>query len=61
VTDEELAAAIFPDDPGLGVELVKAVTPELRATWERLVEVADKLNSGVRHIPGVIVCKRGKQ
>ena len=50
MTDTELAAAL-----AIPVELASKIAPKKRATYERLIEVAERLNRGER-VPGVIVC-----
>ena len=60
MTDEQLGAELWPDNPEMGVRAVRAMTPEKRATYERLVTLADEINlwtAGVGPKPaGAIIC-----
>jgi hypothetical protein len=61
MTDEQLAEFLCPDDPALGLRIVtETMTPERRATYERMAEVVDEIGlyeAGVGTKPkGVILC-----
>ena len=59
MTDFELAEFLTPDDVKLGLEIVSRMTPEKRATYERMSAVVDELalwEAGLGPVPqGVIM------
>lgn len=61
MTDEELGEELAPDEtPERRTRLVAALTPERRATLERMIGIAAEINAG--NIPeGVIVCRERRQ
>jgi len=55
MTDEQLSAFAWPDaTPEQATALLASLTPERRATFERMAFVADELNAG-RVPAGVLV------
>lgn len=53
MTDAELAEALLPGKPN-GEAAIARMTPERRATYERMIWVGNELNAG-RIPPGVLV------
>lgn len=53
MTDEELADALLPGEPDRLAAIAK-LSPEKRATYERLIWVGNELNAG-RIPPGVLI------
>lgn len=52
--DLTLARELCPDDVDTGLAIVRKLTPEKRASYERLIWVGNELNAG-RVPPGVMV------
>jgi hypothetical protein len=52
--DMTLARSLVPDDVKTGLAIVRKLTPDKRAAYERMIYVADELNAG-RIPPGVMV------
>jgi hypothetical protein len=61
VTDEDLGRALAPGcRPEDQLAIVQMLKADARETYENLISTADALGCGTI-LPGVIVCKRGKQ
>ena len=62
MSDEEMAAYVCPDDPALGLKAVSAMTPQRRATIERMAGIEGEIalwEAGIGKKPsGVILCGR---
>lgn len=62
MSDEEMATYICPDDHAIGLMAVRSMTPQRRATIERMAELEGEIvlwQAGVGKKPsGVIVCGR---
>ena len=60
MTDAELGSELYPDAPHVGAWMAHRMTPEKRATYERLIEVGREANlwtAGLGPKPqGVILC-----
>lgn len=55
MSDEQLGEALVPDGPPeLRAQIVSALSPERRRSYEQLLFVADELNAG-RAVDGVMV------
>jgi hypothetical protein len=58
--DLALAAELCPDDVDTGLAILRKMTPEYRASCERLIAVAAELNAG--NVPdGVIVTRERRR
>lgn len=61
MTDSDLISFLGLRGEPMAAEMVKAFTPELRASYERMAEVSDLLNQGIVPADVLVDFPRGRQ